>query len=219
VAPTSWGYSRPNLIRSHAPRLPGRRPSSAVHLFGLKKWCFSNNRRGSKLNHDITMSRFTTVVNFCFEPSARCLLLPLETVQASHMLPTMPPANWQQSRFLATLPSPTTPFLFSSETCPYPLISPGTRGPQRLCRSKLNATDGLSTPDFYCIVLHVKNDLHKPIFAGGHPVCHPQHSVTVPPRLCLRPLGPGPPTRPVPHPFLPILLFAGGFTKGGRGTE
>jgi hypothetical protein len=32
-APIPWGYSRPNLIRSHAPRLPGRRPSSAVHLF------------------------------------------------------------------------------------------------------------------------------------------------------------------------------------------
>jgi hypothetical protein len=28
------GDSRPNLIRSHAPRLPGRRPSLAVHLFG-----------------------------------------------------------------------------------------------------------------------------------------------------------------------------------------
>ena len=25
----------PNIIRSHAPRLPGRRPSSAVHLFGV----------------------------------------------------------------------------------------------------------------------------------------------------------------------------------------
>ena len=31
--PLSWGYSRPNPIRNHAPRLPGRRPSSVVHLF------------------------------------------------------------------------------------------------------------------------------------------------------------------------------------------
>ena len=36
-APIPWGYSRQNLIRSHAPRLPGRRPSSAVHLFGKGK--------------------------------------------------------------------------------------------------------------------------------------------------------------------------------------
>ena len=35
VSPLSWwGYSRPNLIRSYAQRLPGRRPSSAVHHFG-----------------------------------------------------------------------------------------------------------------------------------------------------------------------------------------
>ena len=34
AAPISWRYSRPNLIRSHAQRLPGRRPSSAVHHFG-----------------------------------------------------------------------------------------------------------------------------------------------------------------------------------------
>jgi hypothetical protein len=33
--PISWGYSRPNLICSHSPRVPGRRPSSAVHHFGI----------------------------------------------------------------------------------------------------------------------------------------------------------------------------------------
>jgi hypothetical protein len=30
------GVLSPNLIRSHAPRLPGTRPSSAVHLFGTR---------------------------------------------------------------------------------------------------------------------------------------------------------------------------------------
>jgi hypothetical protein len=44
-----WRYSRPNLIRSHAQRLPGWRPSSAVHLFGGveggQKTCISLVRR------------------------------------------------------------------------------------------------------------------------------------------------------------------------------
>jgi hypothetical protein len=42
VSPFRWGYSRPNLIRSHAQRLSGTRPSSAVHHFGPS---FSTTRR------------------------------------------------------------------------------------------------------------------------------------------------------------------------------